>query len=68
MVEDAGAGKVFDPTGQDIEALLRERQPDLISYEDWQEIDRVEVSRGEADGRPRVKLTRVEDMLAVLSR
>ena len=68
MVEDASQGKLWSPGGDDIEPLLRKRQPDLISYADWQEIDRVEVTKGEAEGRPRVKFTRVKDMLAVLSR
>jgi ferredoxin/flavodoxin---NADP+ reductase len=48
-----------------IEALLRERQPDLVSYAGWEAIDRHERARGESEGRPRVKLTRIEELLRV---
>ena len=50
-----------------LERLLAERQRDVVSYTDWQVLDTVEKERGEAaGGRPRVKFTRVEDMLQVL--
>ncbi|HAK53669.1 MAG TPA: NADP oxidoreductase [Gammaproteobacteria bacterium] len=71
MVEDLEAGKLLSPedTGKDaIEALVRERQPQVITYEDWKTIDVAEVRRGEAENRPRVKFTNVGDMLAVLGR
>ena len=58
--------KVHTPTDPDpdtIEGLLRERQPDLITYEGWESIDRHERSLGEPAGRPRVKLTRIEELL-----
>ena len=41
-------------------ALLRARQPDLVTYEGWLSIDRHERSLGEPADRPRVKLTRIE--------
>jgi ferredoxin/flavodoxin---NADP+ reductase len=47
------------------EAMLSARQPDLITYEGWEAIDRLERSAGEPAGRPRVKLTRIEEMLRV---
>ena len=47
-----------------IEELLRERQPELVTYAGWEAIDRHERALGEAAGRPRVKLTRIEEMLA----
>jgi ferredoxin/flavodoxin---NADP+ reductase len=53
------------PDGAAIERLLRERQPELVTYDGWASIDRHERSLGEATGRPRVKLTRVEEMLRV---
>jgi len=58
--------KVHTPTDPDpdtIEGLLRERQPDLITYEGWESIDRHERALGEPAGRPRVKLTRIEELL-----
>ena len=56
------------PTSSDgaaIERLLRERQPELVTYDGWASIDRHERSLGESTGRPRVKLTRIEEMLRV---
>jgi ferredoxin/flavodoxin---NADP+ reductase len=51
--------------GAAIERLLRERQPELVTYDGWASIDRHERSLGESTGRPRVKLTRIEEMLRV---
>jgi ferredoxin--NADP+ reductase len=51
--------------GAEIERLLRERQPELVSYDGWASIDRHERALGESSGRPRVKLTRIEEMLRV---
>ena len=53
------------PDGAAIERLLRERQPELVTYDGWASIDRHERSLGESAGRPRVKLTRIEEMLRV---
>ena len=46
----------------------RQRQPQYISWSDWQRLDALEVGRGRASGRPRVEFVRVEDMLAALGR
>lgn len=48
------------------EKLIRERQPAYFSYADWLHLDAREVARGRAMGRPRIKFTRVEEMLTVL--
>jgi ferredoxin--NADP+ reductase len=53
------------PDGAAIELLLRERQPELVTYSGWEAIDRHERALGEPSGRPRVKLTRIEEMLRV---
>jgi ferredoxin--NADP+ reductase len=50
---------------ESIERFLRSRKPDLVPYEGWREIDRHERERGERAGRPRVKLTRIDQMLRV---
>jgi ferredoxin--NADP+ reductase len=50
---------------ESIERMLRARKPDLVPYEGWREIDRFERERGEREGRPRVKLTRIDEMLRV---
>ena len=49
--------------------LLREvleRRPEHVSYEEWLHIDEAEKGRGEPHGRPRVKLTRVHEMLEAI--
>ena len=39
--------------------------PTLVTYAGWEAIDRHERALGEPAGRPRVKLTRIEEMLRV---
>jgi ferredoxin--NADP+ reductase len=68
IFEDLAAGLLHDPPRPDpaeLDETLRTRQPDLITYAAWSEIDRYERQRGEPAGRPRVKLTRIEEMLRV---
>jgi ferredoxin--NADP+ reductase len=48
-----------------IEELLLARQPALVTYAGWSEIDRHERALGVSAGRPRVKLTRIEEMLRI---
>jgi ferredoxin--NADP+ reductase len=48
---------------EEIEADLRERDPELVTYEGWEAIDAAEKGAGEPQGRPRVKLTRVRELL-----
>lgn len=67
LLADVAAGAVpepADPSRQALEALVRERRPDFVSQAGWQAIDRLERSRGEAQGRPRVKLCSREELLA----
>jgi len=53
------------PDADAVEALLRSRQPELVTYSGWEAIDRHERALGEPAGRPRVKLTRIEELLEV---
>jgi ferredoxin/flavodoxin---NADP+ reductase len=65
-----GGAALLAPTAPDpdrIEQLLRSRQPDLVTYEGWSSIDRRERSLGESTGRPRVKLTTIEELLQAAS-
>ena len=57
-----------DASPEAIERLVRERQPQYLSYPDWLKLDELETRRGKETGRPRVKFTRVKDMLAALGR
>jgi ferredoxin--NADP+ reductase len=71
MFEDLALGAVLEPTRPEAsaaEALVRQRQPSFVSYPDWLKLDALEVERGRAQGRPRVKFTRIEEMLAALGR
>jgi ferredoxin--NADP+ reductase len=71
MMEDLAEGLTLTPEHPQAAAadfFLRERQPRCVSYQDWQRLNEIEVERGRAQGRPRVKFTRVEDMLAALGR
>ena len=71
MVEDLAAGAILTPGHPEpdaAEALVKERQPNYFSYDDWRRLDELEVQRGQAVGRPRIKFTRVEEMLAALGR
>ena len=42
---------------------IQARQPLYFSYPDWRRLNTLEVARGRAMGRPRVKFTQVEAML-----
>jgi ferredoxin--NADP+ reductase len=71
MVKDVAEDLVLRPTQPEVAAaenLIRERQPRFFTYADWQRLDELEVTKGRAAGRPRIKFTRVEDMLAALGR
>ena len=54
-----------DPDREGIERLLRARVGELVTYEGWSEIDRHEQALGAREGRPRVKLTRIERLLEI---
>jgi ferredoxin--NADP+ reductase len=70
LLEDLVAGHLLDPQpigDAALEELVRSRQPELVDYARWRSIDLHERGRGEPSGRPRVKLTRVEELLGVLA-
>ncbi|MFN0148105.1 MAG: FAD-dependent oxidoreductase [Dehalococcoidia bacterium] len=69
MVEDALAGRAFRPAAPDPAAvthLLDRRGCRYLTFTDWQRLDAIELAAGEECGRPRVKFTAVEDMVAAL--
>jgi ferredoxin--NADP+ reductase len=61
----AGRHEPERPDAEAIEELLSERQPSLVTYAGWEAIDRHERALGEAAGRPRVKITSIEEMLRI---
>ena len=69
LLEDHGAGQLPEPKVTDRDAitrLLAERGVRTVSWQDWQRLDALERARGQALGRPRLKFTRIEEMLAAL--
>ncbi|HEV8672554.1 MAG TPA: FAD-dependent oxidoreductase [Methylomirabilota bacterium] len=71
MVEDLARRAILDPAAPEVgaaEAVVSRRQPNYVSYADWRRLDALEVARGRAAGRPRIKFTSVEEMLAALGR
>jgi ferredoxin--NADP+ reductase len=54
-----------EPDADTVEELLKARQPELVTYSGWESIDRHERALGESAGRPRVKLTRIDELLRV---
>lgn len=56
---------VDDPDA--IETLLQARNLTYVTIEGWRIIDQIETMRGANSGRPRVKFTRVEDMLDAIT-
>jgi ferredoxin--NADP+ reductase len=70
LLADAAAGSLPTPAEPDpaaFEALVRQRQGACVSFADWKRLDALEVERGKAQGRPRVKFTSVEAMVGALA-
>jgi ferredoxin--NADP+ reductase len=68
ILSDAAAGLLptpADPSPDTIEALVAERQPHLVEYAGWEAIDAHERQRGEPHGRPRVKLSTWDELMAL---
>ena len=69
LLADLAQGRLHKaevPSRGVLERLLAERRHDFVSYDDWQLIDLLEQERG-AGARPRVKFSRVEEMLHALA-
>jgi ferredoxin--NADP+ reductase len=66
LAEDLRGGALPAPGRPDraqLDALLAERQPKLVTAEGWRAIDANELERGRAEDRPRVKLASREELL-----
>jgi ferredoxin--NADP+ reductase len=72
VLADVEAARLNEPAqpadGEAVEAWLRARVPGLVTWEGWTAIDQYESERGAPLGRPRVKVVRVPDMIAVAER
>jgi ferredoxin--NADP+ reductase len=71
MLEDAALRPEPTDVVADPEAildLLAERDRTYVTEEDWARLDAEEVARGEAAGRPRVKVVHVTEMLELMGK
>ena len=71
MLEDLAQGLTLTPAQPEVAAmadLVKARAPNYFSYADWQRLNELELSRGQEQGRPRLKFTSVDEMLAALGR
>ncbi len=69
MMSDLTNGAVLNPEESDktaVENFLRSRQSHIFSYDDWLKLNALEETRGAEQGRPRLKFTRVADMIEAL--
>jgi len=71
MLADVAAGQIMRPDHPEAEAaaaMIAEKQPDYFSYDDWLKLNELEIAKGKAQGRPRVKFTSVPEMLAAVGK
>lgn len=69
MLADREAGRLLHPLQPHtaaIDRLLAERQPHIITYANWRQLDAREQALGAATGRPRVKITSMPQIIEVL--
>jgi len=69
MLEDAESGHLLQPETPEavaVESLVRQAQPDFFTYEAWKRLDELETQRGARLGRPRLKYTSREEMIAAV--
>jgi ferredoxin/flavodoxin---NADP+ reductase len=65
LVEDLDALPWPDAEREQIDGLLAERKPDLVTVEGWRAIDAHELERGRSEERPRVKLASRDELVSV---
>jgi ferredoxin--NADP+ reductase len=70
MLADAADGRTLGGRCDRDEALAMVacRQPQYVTFADWQRLDELERAAGMARGAPRIKFTSIEAMLAALGR
>jgi ferredoxin/flavodoxin---NADP+ reductase len=68
VMADAEGGRLNEPVqadGDEVEAWLRDRVDELVTWEGWGAIDAHETESGRPHGRPRVKLVQTAEMARV---
>lgn len=71
LLADAAVGQLLCPDEPDATAValfVRQRQPAVVDYADWLQLNQLEESRGQVIGRPRLKFTAVDEMLQALAK
>jgi ferredoxin--NADP+ reductase len=71
LLEDLANDKLLEPDAPNreaIEDLLNERGIQYVTFENWLKLDAIEQERGAEINRPRVKFSRVEDMLEAVGK
>ena len=63
VLEDARAGRLDGRGEGSIDELLAARGVEVVLYSGWEAIDAIERARGDAEGRPRVKLASWDALL-----
>jgi len=66
LLRDFGSGRLAAPSldAEQLDALVRGRQHDLVDHDGWQRIDQSERKAGRRGRRPRQKLVTVDELLA----
>jgi ferredoxin--NADP+ reductase len=67
-IESGGERTTERPGPEAVTELLNARGVRYVTFEDWQKLDEAETMEGEKQGRPRVKVVRVERMLDIMGR
>ena len=69
LLEDQRAGALPEPSApvSSLHQVLAERHVRFVTYDDWRRLDELERANGAAQGRPRLKFTRIDEMLAALA-
>ncbi len=47
-------------------AMIKAKQPEFVTFDDWRLLDKMELDNGAAKGKSRLKFTKISDMLSAL--
>lgn len=68
MIEDIEMGNTLRPEFTSSESIKQLLEENHISYNDWLRVDSFEKEKGEELGRPRIKVSRLEEILGILEK
>lgn len=67
-IENDKFNKTENYSDEQIKDFIKDRNPNFITYKEWLRLDELEKERGKELGRPRVKFTKVSEILEVLDK